>query len=73
MDIAYDHIQEEALSPDGHDAKGKEQTDQPSLNTELAQAYKALSSSVWGAKIGAFVGTVKKQVSREQRGLGWRC
>ena len=72
MDIAYDHIQEEALAPDGHDAKGKDQTEQPSLNSELAQAYKALSSSVWGAKIGAFVGTVKKQVGRGQRVSIWR-
>ncbi|KAI9840444.1 MAG: hypothetical protein M1837_001600 [Sclerophora amabilis] len=63
MDIAYDRIQEEALSPD--EIAEKERTsngeEQQSLNTEFAQAYKAFSSSPWGAKFGAFVGNVKKQ------------
>ncbi|KAI9800921.1 MAG: hypothetical protein M1833_003058 [Piccolia ochrophora] len=62
MDIAYDHIQEEVLSPDV--APPKETTDEsppPTLNTEFAQAYKAISSSPWGAKFGAFVGNVRKQ------------
>lgn len=63
MDIAYDHIQEEALAPDEEqNAQSKDGAEQPSLNAEFAQAYKAISSTAWGARIGAFVGTVKKQV-----------
>ena len=64
MDIAYDHIQEETLSPEAaEDGENKGGNEQPSLNTEFVQAYKAISSSPWGARLGAFVGTVKKQVS----------
>jgi hypothetical protein len=65
MDIAYDHIQEEVISPDeAAQQAGKEKKgDEPTLNEEFAQAYKAISSSPWGARFGAFVGTVKKQVS----------
>ncbi len=64
MDVAYDHIQEEVLSPD--EAAEKQKNDAATrgsdLNTEFAEAYKAISSSPWGAKFGALVGTVKKQV-----------
>lgn len=70
MDIAYDHIQEEVLTPDGAAEAGKNSTNQPGLNTELAQAYKAISSSPWGARLGALVGTVKKQVCARYAG---RC
>ncbi|KAI9682406.1 MAG: hypothetical protein M1817_000460 [Caeruleum heppii] len=63
MDVAYDHIQEEVLSPD--EAAEKQKNDDNAhgsdLNTEFAEAYKAISSSPWGAKFGALVGTVKKQ------------
>ncbi|KAI9893990.1 MAG: hypothetical protein M1814_004760 [Vezdaea aestivalis] len=63
MDLAYDHIQEEILSPDEASAKARKQqdVDEPTLNEEFAQAYKAISASPWGARFGAFVGTVKKQ------------
>ncbi len=61
MDIAYDHIQEEVLSPDTPQG-GSKKTQQPTLNTEFAEAYKAISTSPWGARLGALVGTVKKQV-----------
>ncbi|KAI9885600.1 MAG: translation termination factor GTPase eRF3 [Watsoniomyces obsoletus] len=59
MDIAYDHIQEEVLSPDT--PQGDSKKTETSLNTEFAEAYKAISSSPWGARLGALVGTVKKQ------------
>lgn len=64
MDVAYDHITEETLAPDEHDGKGKGKGGAGSdggLNTELTQAYKALSASPWGTRLGAFVGTVRKQ------------
>ncbi|KAB8294098.1 hypothetical protein EYC80_009550 [Monilinia laxa] len=59
MDLAYDHIQEEALQPD----QNKEKTAQPAptLNADFQEAYKAISSSPWGAKLGGFFGSVVKQ------------
>lgn len=66
MDVAYDHIQEETLAPEAgvapveHD---KGSGNQPKgLNTEINEAYKVISSSPWGARLGGFFGTVKKQV-----------
>lgn len=65
MDTAYDHIQEAVVEAgeDGQENKGKEAEKQESLNAEFVEAYKAFSNSPWGAKFGAFMGTVKKQVS----------
>ncbi|APA15630.1 hypothetical protein SS1G_09559 [Sclerotinia sclerotiorum 1980 UF-70] len=59
MDLAYDHIQEEALQPD----QNKDKTSQPAptLNADFQEAYKAISSSPWGAKLGGFFGSVVKQ------------
>ncbi|KAL8640216.1 MAG: hypothetical protein Q9228_002836 [Teloschistes exilis] len=63
MDIAYDHIQEEVLSPDeiakkeAEDSKRK----QPTLNNEFHEAYKSFSASPWGARLGGFFSDVKKQ------------
>lgn len=62
MDIAYDQIQEEALSPKDQEEREKQQGGS-SLNTEFQEAFKAVSSSPWGAKLGGFFGQVKKQVS----------
>ncbi|TVY22852.1 BSD domain-containing protein [Lachnellula hyalina] len=60
MDLAYDHIQEEALSPE--EAKNRqEQPPDNSLNTDFQEAYKAISASPWGAKLGGFFGSVVKQ------------
>ncbi|KAL8949536.1 MAG: hypothetical protein Q9222_004358 [Ikaeria aurantiellina] len=66
MDVAYDHIQEEVLSPDEEAAKKaaastSPQTKQPDLPTELSEAYKSISLSPWGAKIGGFFSDVRKQ------------
>lgn len=68
MDIAYDHIQEETLPKDGKESD--QTTSKPnleessSLNNDLQDAYKAISSSAWGMKIGGFLGTVMKQASQ---------
>lgn len=63
MDIAYDRIQEEALS---QDETSKNQEKKPenanTLNADFQEAYKAISSSPWGARLGGFFGTVVKQV-----------
>lgn len=65
MDLAYDHIQEEALNPDenGERAPKQEEASLRTLNTDFQEAYKAISSSPWGAKLGGFFGSVVKQVS----------
>ncbi|KAJ9620216.1 hypothetical protein H2203_007981 [Taxawa tesnikishii (nom. ined.)] len=60
MDVAYDHIQEETLTPE--ETAAREQRKQSNnLNTEFQEAFKAVSSSPWGAKLGGFFGQVKKQ------------
>lgn len=62
MDVAYDHITEEALSPD--EIAKKEASDKQknsNLNTEFQEAYKTFSASPWGAKLGGFFSDVRKQ------------
>lgn len=66
MDLAYDHIQEEALQPDQNKEKSTQPA--PTLNADFQEAYKAISSSPWGAKLGGFFGSVVKQV----RDDGWQ-
>lgn len=61
MDVAYDHIQEEVLSPDEAVEKDAQDHEKTNLNTELREAYTSFSSSPWGARLGGFFGTVKKQ------------
>ncbi|CEJ91146.1 hypothetical protein VHEMI06879 [[Torrubiella] hemipterigena] len=58
MDLAtFDHLQEGALPSDPQ----KSEEAQSSLNNDIQDAYKAFSSSPWGAKIGGFFGSVVKQ------------
>lgn len=67
MDVAYDHIQEESFSP--HEEKSESSTQpsssstqpQSNLNTEFQQAFKAVSSSPWGARLGGWFGEARKQ------------
>lgn len=69
MDLAYDRIQGEALSPDEeeHRNRNSNNTAEPStINADFQEAYKAISASPWGAKLGGFFGSVVKQVSREE-------
>lgn len=62
MDVAYDHIQEEALSPDEAAKKEAEsKAKQPDLKSELQETYRAISASPWGAKLGGWFSDVKKQ------------
>lgn len=63
MDLAYDHIQEEAYKiPEESGESSKQEDAQTSLNSDIQEAYKAFSASPWGAKIGGFFGNVIKQV-----------
>ena len=64
MDSAYDHIQEESYPT--KDSAGGDSTHQETasnFNAEFQDAYKAISSSPWAARLGGFLGNVKKQVS----------
>ncbi len=62
MDIAYDHIQEEVLSPDEIASKKAQDPNQKNanLNSEFQDAYKSFSSSPWGARLGGFFSDVRK-------------
>ncbi|KAK0765229.1 hypothetical protein N5P37_002708 [Trichoderma harzianum] len=63
MDLAYDHIQEEAYIKNTEEPgeSSKQEDAQTSLNSDIQEAYKAFSASPWGAKIGGFFGNVIKQ------------
>jgi hypothetical protein len=66
MDSAYDHIQERNY-PEDEEKKpaGESSSNAPpsNFNTEVQEAYKAISSSPWAARLGGFWQTAKKQVS----------
>ena len=63
MDIAYDHIQEETLSPEEAARKTveDEKERQTNLNTELQETYKSLAASPWPARLGGCFSDVRKQ------------
>lgn len=65
MDLAYDHIQESALEPsgasNGQSSQQQTNTNTNTLNSDFQEAYKAISSSPWGARLGGFFGSVVKQ------------
>ena len=73
MDIAYDHIQENSLPRTDDDETKKDAKQapqqQPTLNEDIQEAYKAFSSSAWGSRIGGFFGTVVKQVCAPGRSV----
>ncbi|MBE7180091.1 MAG: hypothetical protein INR71_02600 [Terriglobus roseus] len=60
MDI-YDHIQEENYKENKAEAQQAQGT-QSNLNEEFQEAYKAISSSPWGTRLGGLWATAKKQV-----------
>ncbi|KAG9944903.1 BSD-domain-containing protein, partial [Aureobasidium melanogenum] len=62
MDFAYDQIQEESLPSDHSSQQNTTNADAPiTLETELQQAFKAVSASPWGARLGGFFASAKKQ------------
>lgn len=61
MDVAYDHIQEEVLSPEDVAKQEGQKEKTGNLNTEFQEAYKSFSASPWGARLGGFFSDVKKQ------------
>jgi hypothetical protein len=67
MDSAYDHIQEESYpqDPTKQSSANGDNTHQETannFNAEFQDAYKAISSSPWAARLGGFLGNVRKQV-----------
>ena len=76
MDVAYDHIQEETFPDDDERrdrpaAPGAAVPKEPGkdFNTEVQEAYKAISNSPWAARLGGLWGTVKKQACSSARPL----
>ncbi|KAH6713750.1 putative BSD domain-containing protein C22A12.14c [Leptodontidium sp. MPI-SDFR-AT-0119] len=65
MDLAYDHIQEQALAPE-NEAEKQEKKPESTLNSDFQEAYKAISSSPWGARLGGFFGNVVKQQGQQE-------
>lgn len=63
MDLAYDHIQEEALAPE--ERSRTEKKSENTLNSDFQEAYKVISSSPWGIKLGGFLENIVKQVNIE--------
>lgn len=73
MDLAYDHIQEEIFA--GNDPTKKPSStgntsdtdpnntnpDQPDLQTEIQETFRAFQASPWGARIGGLWSNVRKQ------------
>ncbi|KAJ5776461.1 uncharacterized protein N7511_001472 [Penicillium nucicola] len=62
MDIAYDHIQEEAFS-NKEESSTDSQPQEPgvNLNDELQETFRAFSASPWGSRIGGLWDNVRKQ------------
>ncbi|KAJ5383835.1 hypothetical protein N7517_001746 [Penicillium concentricum] len=61
MDIAYDHILEEAYSNKEGTSDSKPQEPNPNLNDELQETFRAFSNSPWGSRIGGLWDNVRKQ------------
>ncbi len=62
MDIAYDHVQEEALSPSEEDAQHTTPAEtSTNLNADLQQAFQAVSRSPWGSCLGGWFSQARKQ------------
>ncbi|KAL3422040.1 BSD domain-containing protein [Phlyctema vagabunda] len=61
MDLAYDQIIQQSVSESEHKDDKDKKIPEGSLNEDFQEAYKAISSSPWGAKLGGFFGSVVKQ------------
>ncbi|KAH8666384.1 hypothetical protein BX600DRAFT_435790 [Xylariales sp. PMI_506] len=63
MDLAYDQIAADALPQDNEasSSENRRPEQQSTLNDDLQEAYKAISTSAWGSRLGGFFGSVVKQ------------
>lgn len=73
MDLAYDHILEQSLTPEQQNQEQKDKQPEVTLNGEFQEAYKAISSSPWGSKLGGFFGNVVKQVRHASPWISPEC
>lgn len=62
MDLAYDQIAADALPKDNEESSSDNKPEPSTLNEDLQEAYRAISTSAWGSRLGGFFGTVVKQV-----------
>lgn len=62
MDAAYDHIQQETLPKEEDVAPKEEGAASPTLNAEFQEAWGAVASSPWAARLGGLWGSVRKTV-----------
>ena len=70
MDVAYDHIIEESFPDDPPSKTGNKDSSEPKkseFTAEVQDAYQAISNSPWAARLGGFLGSVKKQVTAHSR------
>ena len=61
METAYDHINEDVLSPEDAQKQAAAKEQEGTLGGDLQDAYKTFSATPWGASIGGFLGSVRKQ------------
>ncbi|WPG98727.1 Hypothetical protein R9X50_00152100 [Acrodontium crateriforme] len=59
MDIAYDQIQDESFAPEQHGEGGDASAS--NINAEFQSAFRAVSSSPWGSKLGGWISQARKQ------------
>lgn len=71
MDLAFNHIEDSYVRD--QDTADPSKSGQPAstLTEDIQETYKAFSASPWGAKIGGFLGTVRKQVRQRSRTRDW--
>jgi hypothetical protein len=62
MDLAFNHIEDSYVREQPSDDPSKPNQHASTLTEDIQETYKAFSASPWGAKIGGFLGTVRKQV-----------
>lgn len=61
MDVAYDHITEESLPDTTKSDEGNDAHPKSNVNDEFQEAFKAVSASPWGMKLGGWISQARKQ------------
>lgn len=59
MDIAYDQIQDESFAPE--ERREGDEASTSNINAEFQSAFRAVSSSPWGSKLGGWLSSARKQ------------
>ncbi|KAK0385392.1 hypothetical protein NLU13_7868 [Sarocladium strictum] len=61
MDLAFNHLEDSYVREQPSNDPSKPGQHASTLSEDIQETYKAFSASPWGAKIGGFLGTVRKQ------------